>query len=40
MYKCLKNLSAKWYPENKERLPRKTRERYQTLSVKEKTKKR
>ena len=35
-----KNLSAKYYQENKERLQKKPRERYQTLSKDEKEKKR
>ena len=35
-----KNLSAKCYQENKERLQKKTRERYQNLSKEEKEKKR
>ena len=36
-----KNLSAKYYQENKERLPKKkARERYQNLSKEEKEKKR
>ena len=34
-----KNLSAKYYQENKERLQKKARERYQNLSKKEKEKK-
>ena len=34
-----KNLSAKYYQENKERLPKKGRERYQNLSNEEKEKK-
>ena len=33
-----KNLSAKCYPENKERLQKKARERYQNLSREEKEK--
>ena len=33
-----KNLSAKYYQENKERLPEKARERYQNLSKGEKEK--
>ena len=35
-----KNLSAKYYQENKERLQKKTRKRYQNLSKEEKEKKR
>ena len=35
-----KNLSAKYYQENKERLQKKARERYENLSNKEKEKKR
>ena len=35
-----KNLSAKYYQENKERLQKKARERYQNLSKEEKEKKR
>ena len=35
-----KNLSAKYYQENKERLQKKARERYQSLSKEEKEKKR
>ena len=35
-----KNLSAKYYQENKERLEKKARERYQNLSKEEKEKKR
>ena len=35
-----KNLSAKYYQENKERLQKKARERYQVLSKEEKEKKR
>ena len=35
-----KNLSAKYYQENKERLQKKPRERYQNLSKEEKEKKR
>ena len=35
-----KNLSAKYYQENKERLQEKARERYQNLSKEEKEKKR
>ena len=35
-----KNLSAKYYQENKERVEKKARERYQNLSVEEKEKKR
>ena len=35
-----KNLSAKSYKENKERLQKKARERYQNFSKKEKEKKR
>ena len=34
-----KNLSAKYYQENKERLQKKARERYQNLSKEEKEKK-
>ena len=34
-----KNFSAKYYQENKERLQKKARERYQNLSKKEKEKK-
>ena len=34
-----KNLSAKYYQENKERLQQKARERYQNLSKKKKKKK-
>ena len=34
-----KNLSAKYYQENKERLQQKARERYQSLSKKKKKKK-
>ena len=34
-----KNLSAKYYQENKERLQKTTRERYQNLSKEEKEKK-
>ena len=34
-----KNLSAKYYQENKERLEKKARERYQNLSKEEKEKK-
>ena len=37
--KFLKNLSAKYYQENKERLQRKACERYQNLSEEEKVKK-
>ena len=33
-----KNLSAKYYEENKERLPKKTRKRYQNFSKEEKEK--
>ena len=33
------NLLAKYYQENKERLPKKARERYQNLSKEEKEKK-
>ena len=33
-----KNLSAKYYQENKERLQKKARERYQNLSIEEKEK--
>ena len=35
-----KNLSAKYYQENKERLRKKAREKYQNLSKEEKEKKR
>ena len=35
-----KNLSAKYYQENKERLQKKARKRYQNLSKEEKEKKR
>ena len=37
--KISKNLSAKYYQENKERLRTKARERYQNLSKEEKEKK-
>ena len=37
--KTSKNLSAKYYQENKERLQKKLRERYQNLSKEEKEKK-
>ena len=36
----LKNLSVKYYQDNKERLQRKARERYQNFSIEEKEKKR
>ena len=36
----LKNLSVKYYQDNKERLQRKARERYQNFSKEEKEKKR
>ena len=36
--KTYKNLSAKYYKENKEILQKKARERYQNLSTKEKEK--
>ena len=38
--KICKNLSAKYYQENKERLQQKARERYQNLFKEEKEKKR
>ena len=38
--KIAKNLSAKYYQDNKKRLPKKVRERYQSLSKEEKGKKR
>ena len=38
--KIFKNLSAKYYEENKERLQKKALERYQNLSKEEKNKKR
>ena len=37
--KIAKNLSAKYYQDNKKRLPKKVRERYQSLSKEEKGKK-
>ena len=37
--KMSKNLLAKYYQENKERLQKKSRERYQNLSKEEKEKK-
>ena len=40
MFKKSKNLSAKYYQENEERLEKKARERYQSLSKEEKEKKR
>ena len=39
MFKKSKNLSAKYYQENEERLEKKARERYQNLSKEEKEKK-
>ena len=38
VYKMSKNLSAKYYQENKERLQKKSREKYQSLSKEEKKK--
>ena len=39
VFKKSKNLSAKYYQENEERLEKKARERYQNLSKEEKEKK-